>query len=117
MPISASDFFDAVAPGAFPEHILRYRNQRLGRTGRPRHADRREWMRHFGRFEPLPGSLEPAAGAALPRPSVPQLTTRARRRPRLPVRPAARSGDGRLLDLGTKGSGRRRRGRAAATAG
>ncbi len=45
-----------------------------------------QWVAHFGRFEPLPGSVRAAAGPALPRPSVPGLQPRPRRRPRLPVR-------------------------------
>ena len=49
-----------------------------------------DWIRHFGRFEPLPDNLAAAAGAALSRPSVPRVQSRHRRRPRLPVRAAAR---------------------------
>jgi len=52
------DFFDAVAPAAFPQHILRHRNQawaaRVGLDGLSDAA----WIDHFGRFIPLPGSFE-----------------------------------------------------------
>ena len=100
-------FFDVVEPAAFPRHILRYRNRRwAARVGLDALTDE-EWIAHFGRFEPLPGSFERAAGAALPRPPVPECTTRSS---------ATAAGflfaqlhdraDGRLLDLGTKGSGR-----------
>jgi uncharacterized protein YdiU (UPF0061 family) len=52
------DFYDIVQPAAFPEHILRYRNQRWAeRVGLDGLTDE-EWIEHFGRFEPLPGSFE-----------------------------------------------------------
>ena len=56
------DFFDVVAPAAFPRHVLRYRNQdwaaRVGLEG----LSDAEWLDHFGRFAPLPGSFaEPLA--------------------------------------------------------
>ena len=75
-----------------------------------------EWIRHFGRFEPLPGNF--------PEP----LALRYHGHQFRVYNPDLGDGrgflfaqlrdldDGRLLDLGTKGSGRRR-GRAAATAG
>ncbi|WP_407943114.1 protein adenylyltransferase SelO [Methylobacterium oxalidis] len=98
-------FYDVVAPARFPQAIPRYRNrdwaERVG-LGDLSEAD---WIRHFGRFEPLPGSFpEPLAlryhghqfraynpdlgdGRGF---LFAQLHDRA---------------DGRLLDLGTKGSG------------
>ena len=92
------------AAGRLSQARLRFRNDRwaarIGLDG----LDRRDWIAHFGRFEPLPGSLAAAAGAALPRPPVPHLQPRPRRRPRLSLRAAPRA-TGRLLDLGTKGSG------------
>ncbi len=49
------DFFDEVEPAKFPEHILRYRNQRWAeRVGLGSLSDA-EWLDHFGRFQPLPG--------------------------------------------------------------
>ncbi len=51
-------FFDEVAAAAFPQHILRYRNQRAAaRVGLDTLTDA-EWIAHFGRFEPLPGGFE-----------------------------------------------------------
>lgn len=51
-------FFDPVAPAAFPGTILRHRDlrwaKRLGLDG----LDEARFLAHFGRFEPLPGSLE-----------------------------------------------------------
>ncbi len=51
-------FYDPVAPARFPEHVLRYRNQRAAQSvGLDRLSDG-EWIEHFGRFAPLPGSLQ-----------------------------------------------------------
>ena len=51
------DFYDVVEPAAFPQHILRVRNQRwAARVGLDPLTDE-EWIAHFGRFEPLPGSF------------------------------------------------------------
>lgn len=100
-----SDFFDIVAPARFPAHILRYRNQRwAARTGLENLTDE-EWIRHFGRFEPLPGSL------------VEPLALRYHGHQFRTYNPYLGDGrgflfaqlhdamDGRLLDFGTKGSG------------
>src|SRR3954451_10132951 len=51
------DFYDVVEPAAFPQHILRVRNQRwAARVGLDPLTDE-EWIAHFGRFEPLPGGF------------------------------------------------------------
>ena len=55
-------FYDRVAPANFPQTILRHRDQRwaarMGLDG----LSEAQWLAHFGRFEPLPGSLpEPLA--------------------------------------------------------
>jgi uncharacterized protein YdiU (UPF0061 family) len=52
------DFYDAVQPAKFPEHILRYRNHYWAeRVGLGSLTDE-EWIEHFGRFKPLAGSFE-----------------------------------------------------------
>lgn len=99
-------FYDAVRPAAFPEHILRYRNQRAAASVGLDGLSDAEWIGYFGRFAPLPGSLpEPLAlryhghqfqsynpdlgdGRGFLYAQLEELDT------------------GRLLDLGTKGSGR-----------
>lgn len=48
------DFADPVAPAAFPEVILRFRNDRAGRAVGLDGLDDAAWLRHFGRFAPLP---------------------------------------------------------------
>lgn len=50
-------FFDPVTPARFPATILRYRNQRWAERMGLGGLSEAEWITHFGRFEPLPGSL------------------------------------------------------------
>jgi len=99
------DFFDPVQPARFPKHILRYRNRRWARRVGLDGLTDDEWIAHFGRFEPLPGThAEPLA-----------LRYHGHQfRSYNPELGDGRGflfaqmhdlGDGRLLDLGTKGSG------------
>jgi len=98
-------FFDVVEPAAFPRHVLRFRNQRWAeRVGLGSLTDE-EWTDAFARFEPLPGGLP------LP------LALRYHGHQFRSYNPDLGDGrgflfaqlsdpvDGRLLDLGTKGSG------------
>ncbi|SCY72954.1 protein adenylyltransferase SelO [Microvirga guangxiensis] len=100
-----ADFYDIVAPAQFPTHLLRYRNQRwAARTGLEDLTDDR-WVKHFGLFEPLPGSFEQP------------LALRYHGHQFRTYNPHLGDGrgflfaqlydtqDGRLLDLATKGSG------------
>jgi uncharacterized protein YdiU (UPF0061 family) len=100
------DFFDEVEPAKFPEHMLRYRNQRWAdRVGLGSLTDA-EWLDHFGRFQPLPGGYTPP------------LALRYHGHQFRVYNPELGDGrgflfaqmhdlvDGRLLDLATKGSGR-----------
>ena len=99
-------FYDRVAAAPFPRHILRHRNQDwAARVGLDTLSDD-EWLAHFGRFAPLPGSF--------PEP----LALRYHGHQFRVYNPDLGDGrgflfaqlhdavDGRLLDLGTKGSGR-----------
>src|SRR3982751_5741748 len=99
------DFYDIVAPAEFPAHVLRYRNRRWAeRTGLAELTDE-EWIDHFGRFAPMPGSFEQP------------LALRYHGHQFRSYNPYLGDGrgflfaqfrdlaDGRLLDLGTKGSG------------
>jgi uncharacterized protein YdiU (UPF0061 family) len=98
-------FYDAVEAASFPLHILRYRNQHWAeRVGLDTLSDQ-EWIDHFGRFRPLPGSFEQP------------LALRYHGHQFRTYNPHLGDGrgflfaqlkdadDGRLLDLGTKGSG------------
>ena len=51
-------FFDAVAPAAFPQVRLRYRNDRAAASIGLADLGDADWLRHFGHFDALPGSLE-----------------------------------------------------------
>lgn len=95
---------DAVAAAEFPETILRWRNDRAAREVGLETLDDLAWIAHFGRFEPLPGTLtEP-------------LALRYHGHQFGHYNPELGDGrgflfaqlydcDGRLMDLGTKGSG------------
>lgn len=98
-------FYDPVRAAAFPKTILRYRNQRwAGAVGLDHLADE-AWIDHFGRFHPLPDNL--ASPLALRyhghqfRVYNPDIGDG-----RGFVFAQLRDGAGRLLDLGTKGSGK-----------
>ncbi|MCA0316846.1 MAG: YdiU family protein [Proteobacteria bacterium] len=55
-------FYDPVAAARFPQHILRYRNQRWAEAVGLGGLSDDEWTGHFGRFQPLPDNLpEPLA--------------------------------------------------------
>jgi uncharacterized protein YdiU (UPF0061 family) len=98
-------FFDIVEPARFPAHVLRYRNRRWdSRVGLGTLTDD-EWIAHFGRFAPLPGSYDQP------------LALRYHGHQFRSYNPDLGDGrgflfaqlhddSGRLLDLGTKGSGR-----------
>jgi uncharacterized protein YdiU (UPF0061 family) len=97
-------FYDPVEAADFPQTILRFRNQRWAEgVGLGALADE-EWLRHFGRFAPLPDNLpQPLAlryhGHQF-RSYNPQIGDG-----RGFLFAQLRDGSDRLLDLGTKGSG------------
>ncbi len=96
---------DVVAPAVFPEHRLRFRNNRWDRAVGLGDLSDAQWIEHFGRFQPLPDNLpQPLAlryhGHQF-RHYNPQLGDG-----RGFLFGQLRDGAGRLLDLGTKGSGR-----------
>ncbi|MVZ96432.1 YdiU family protein [Sphingorhabdus sp. IMCC26285] len=95
---------DAVKSADFPETILRFRNDRWAATIGLDSLSDADWARHFGRFEPLPDNMpEPLAlryhGHQF-RVYNPEIGDG-----RGFLFAQMRDGHGRLLDLGTKGSG------------
>ncbi|WP_294339838.1 protein adenylyltransferase SelO family protein [uncultured Sphingomonas sp.] len=52
------EFYDSVTAAEFPQTILRFRNDRAAAEVGLEGLSNEEWVRHFGRFAPLPGSLE-----------------------------------------------------------
>jgi uncharacterized protein YdiU (UPF0061 family) len=98
------DFFDPVAAADFPQTILRFRNDRAAAEVGLDGLSDEQWLQHFGRFEALPGSL--AQPLAL-RYHGHQFRTY---NPDLGdgrgfLFAQVRDASGRLMDLGTKGSG------------
>lgn len=104
LALLGSEFGDPVGPADFPAAILRYRNARAAESVGLGALTDREWIDAFARFEPLPGS--PARPLALRyhghqfRVYNPDLGDG-----RGFLYAQLRDRDGRLLDLGTKGSG------------
>ena len=95
-----------MAAEAFPKTILRFRNDRAAASVGLDTLTDAEWIAHFGRFEPLPGNIDPPLAQRYHghqfRVYNPELGdgrgfTFAQMR---------EAGTDRLLDLGTKGSGR-----------
>ena len=97
-------FYDVVEAAEFPQTILRFRNDRWAEAvGLDSLTDER-WLQHFGRFEPLPGTL--------PQPLALRYHGHQFRVYNADIGDGRgflfaqlRDDRGRLLDLGTKGSG------------
>lgn len=101
----ASWLADPVMPADFPKTILRYRNDRWAEAVGLNGLSDEQWVAHMARFTPLPGNLpEPLAlryhGHQF-RHYNPEIGDG-----RGFLFAQMRDGAGRLLDLGTKGSGR-----------
>jgi uncharacterized protein YdiU (UPF0061 family) len=105
LPSLGREFADPVAAADFPQTILRFRNDRAAASVGLDTLSDEEWIAHFGRFEPLPGNIAPPLAQRYHghqfRVYNPELGdgrgfTFAQLR---------EAGTGRLLDLGTKGSG------------
>ena len=97
-------FYDPVIAADFPQAILRFRNDRAAAEIGVATLDDAEWVRYFGRFEPLPGSL--------PQPLALRYHGHQFRQYNPEIGDGRgftfaqlRDDRGRLMDLGTKGSG------------
>jgi uncharacterized protein YdiU (UPF0061 family) len=95
---------DPVAPADFPDTLLRFRNDRAAASVGLAGLDAPAWIAHFGRFQPLPGNL--------PQPLALRYHGHQFRNYNPEIGDGRgflfaqlRAGDGRLMDLGTKGSG------------
>jgi len=102
---------DPAAAADFPKHILRFRNDRWDQSVGLHDLTEKEWINHFGKFEPLPDNLKPP------------LALRYHGHQFRNYNPEIGDGRGflfaqlrddeqRLMDLGTKGSGTTRWSRA-----
>jgi uncharacterized protein YdiU (UPF0061 family) len=95
---------DPVAAAVFPQHVLRFGNDRWAPAVGLGHLSEDEWIAHFGRFDPLPDNLpQPLAlryhGHQF-RSYNPEIGDG-----RGFLYAQLRDSQGRLLDFGTKGSG------------
>jgi uncharacterized protein YdiU (UPF0061 family) len=100
------DFYDPVSPARFDGLTLRHRDRRWDKRIGLGELEAAQWIEHFGRFSPLPGTFETP------------LALRYHGHQFRAYNPDLGDGrgflfaqcedleDGRLLDLGTKGSGR-----------
>ena len=105
---SGAPFYDPVLPADFPEHILRYRNQRWAEKVGLGDLAPEQWLDHFGRFEPLPDNLKRPLALRYHghqfRNYNPDIGD-GRGFLFAQLRDGPEKSGGRLLDLGTKGSG------------
>ena len=101
-------FYDPVEPADFPQTILRFRNDRWAEAVGLAGLGEEEWIGHFGRFAPLPDNLERPLALRYHghqfRSYNPEIGD-GRGFLFAQLRDGAADGKGRLLDLGTKGSG------------
>jgi serine/tyrosine/threonine adenylyltransferase len=105
-PALGEGFFDAVEPARFPRAVLRYRNQPWAERVGLGELSPAEWIDRFARFEPIAGSL-PVPLALRYHGHQFQTYNAALGDGRGFLYAQLRDPlDGRLLDLGTKGSGR-----------
>ncbi|WP_288418014.1 protein adenylyltransferase SelO family protein [uncultured Novosphingobium sp.] len=100
----ASWIADPVEAARFPQHILRFRNDRWAAAVGLQTLDDEQWLGHFGRYQPLPGNL--------PQPLAMRYHGHQFRsyNPEIGdgrgfLYAQLRDGQDRLLDFGTKGSG------------
>ncbi len=97
-------FYDEVAPADFPQAVLRFRNDAAAaEIGLERLSDA-AWLDHFGRFQPLPGGLAPPLALRYHGHQFGVYNDELGDG-RGFLFAQARGADGRLMDLGTKGSG------------
>ena len=105
IPELGPEFSDPVRAADFPMTVLRFRNDRAAASVGLETLTDAEWLAHFGRFEPLPGGIDPPRAMRYHghqfRVYNPDLGD-GRGFTFAQLREAGR---GRLLDLGTKGTG------------
>ncbi len=98
-------FYARVEPARFPKHALRFRNDRwAARVGLCDLTDD-EWTEHMGRFAPLPGNLEEPLALAYHGHQFRSYNPDIGDGRGFLYAQLRDERDGRLLDLGTKGSG------------
>ncbi|MHA6689663.1 protein adenylyltransferase SelO [Devosia sp. A449] len=99
-------FFDRVTPADFPQTILRHRDQRWARRMGLADLSDDQWLAHFGRFEPLPGSLPQPLALRYHGHQFRSYNADLGDGRGFLFAQGYDLADGRLLDFGTKGSGK-----------
>jgi uncharacterized protein YdiU (UPF0061 family) len=100
------EFADPVRAEEFPETILRYRNDRAAATVGLESLSDAEWIAHFGRFEALPDNLDPPLAQRYHGHQFRSYNPDIGDGRGFLFAQLREAGSDRLLDLGTKGSGR-----------
>ncbi|WP_374470293.1 protein adenylyltransferase SelO [Phenylobacterium sp.] len=105
-PDLGPEFADPVQAEAFPKTLLRYRNDRAATTVGLDTLTDEEWVAHFGRFEPLPGNIDPPLAQRYHGHQFRVYNPELGDGRGFVFAQMREQGTDRLLDLGTKGSGR-----------
>ncbi|PZQ61012.1 MAG: YdiU family protein [Phenylobacterium zucineum] len=104
-PVLGPEFADPVAAARFPETVLRYRNDRAAATVGLETLTDVEWVAHFGRFAALPGNIDPPLAMRYHGHQFRVYNPDLGDGRGFLFAQLREAGTGRLLDLGTKGSG------------
>jgi uncharacterized protein YdiU (UPF0061 family) len=104
-PALGPEFADPVAAAHFPKTILRYRNDRAAATVGLGTLSDAEWIAHFGRFQPLPGNIDPPLAMRYHGHQFRVYNPELGDGRGFLFAQLREAGSDRLLDLGTKGSG------------
>ncbi|HXQ13185.1 MAG TPA: YdiU family protein [Caulobacteraceae bacterium] len=104
-PTLGPEFADPVKAAEFPATILRLRNDRAAATVGLQTLTDAEWIAHFGRFEPLPGNLREPLALRYHGHQFRSYNPEIGDGRGFLFAQLREAGTGRLLDLGTKGSG------------
>lgn len=99
------EFADPVAAATFPQAALRFRNDRWAARVGLDGLDDAAWTAHFGRFQPLPGGYDPPLALRYHGHQFRAYNPDLGDGRGFLFAQLRDLGDGRLLDLGTKGSG------------
>jgi uncharacterized protein YdiU (UPF0061 family) len=106
LPALGVEFGDPVRAAEFPQARLRFRNDRAAATVGLDTLTDAEWIAHFGRFEPLPGNIDPPLALRYHGHQFRNYNPDLGDGRGFLFAQLREAGTGRLLDLGTKGSGR-----------
>jgi uncharacterized protein YdiU (UPF0061 family) len=105
-PALGEEFADPVRAADFPQTLLRYRNDRAAASVGLETLTDEEWTAHFGRFDPLPANIDPPLAQRYHGHQFRTYNPELGDGRGFLFAQLRESGADRLLDLGTKGSGK-----------